>query len=305
MMESRGRVYVFGGAGFLGKAFCRAWPGAVPCDSTERLRRAGLSGVEFNFGVDSPVQLPCGSGDQAVIFSWRGYPAAHDADPVGKLSQNLSCTLELVSWLASGGVEGIFYASTGGAIYGNAGAAAVKETAATNPVGFYGIGKATAEMYVRKLCREAGLRHMVFRIGNAYGADQIHDNLSVGFVAKAVQCALTGVPLEIWGDGATRRDYIHAGDVAAGFAAAILKPGVGSGIYNLGSGAGVTNLEVVQLVEEVLGYKMELVFREARPFDVATICLDCSSFHRAAGWAPERRLADGILEMAKAVRAGG
>jgi len=297
-------VYVFGGAGFLGKAFCRAWPGSVPCDSAERLTRAGLHGVEFDFGVDSPAKLPCGRGDQAVIFSWRGYPAAHDSNPVGKLSLNLSCTLELVSWLASSGVEGVFYASTGGAIYGNAGAEAVNETTAINPVGFYGIGKATAEMYVRKLCRESGLRHMIFRIGNAYGPDQIRDNLSVGFVAKAVQCALTGAPLEIWGDGSTRRDYIHAEDVAAGFAAAIRNPGVDSGVYNLASGAAVTNLEVVQMAEEVLGRKVDMVFRTARPFDVARICLDCSSFHRAVGWMPQRSMADGIGEMAKAVGIG-
>jgi len=304
MMGNGGRVYVFGGAGFLGKAFCRAWPGSVPCDSAERLTRAGLHGVEFDFGVDSPMQLPCGRGDQAVIFSWRGYPAAHDSNPVGKLSLNLSCTLELVSWLASSGVEGVFYASTGGAIYGNAGAEAVNETTAINPVGFYGIGKATAEMYVRKICRESGLRHMIFRIGNAYGPDQIRDNLSVGFVAKVVQCALSGARLEIWGDGSTQRDYIHAEDVATGFAAAIRNPEVDSGVYNLASGAAVTNLEVVRLVEMVLGCKVEIVFRTARPFDVASICLDCSTFHRVAGWVPEQSMADGIREMSKVLGSG-
>jgi UDP-glucose 4-epimerase len=291
------KIYVFGGGGFLGKAFCRVWPGAVPCDSAERLERAGANGVKFDFGVDRPEALPCGVGDLAVIFSWRGYPAAHDADPVGKLALNLSSTLELVSWLAARRVSGIFYASTGGAVYGNAGLQPVSETMATNPVGFYGIGKATAEMYVRKVCRESGVRHMVFRIGNAYGIDQIRDNLSVGFIAKAVQCALTGNVLEIWGDGSTRRDYIHSEDVAAGFASAIRNPEVPSGIYNLGSGVAISNIEVVKIVERVLSRKVNVVFRSARPFDVEGICLDCSALRQASGWKEKYSMEDGIREM--------
>ena len=295
------KIYVFGGSGFLGKAFCRACPDAVPCDSPGRLARSGLSGVEFDFGFDSPASLPCGKGDSVVIFSWRGYPAAHDADPVGKLALNLSSTLELVSWLSARRVGGFFYASTGGAVYGNAGLQPVSETMATNPVGFYGIGKATAEMYVRKVCRESGVRHMVFRIGNAYGIDQIRDNLSVGFIAKAVQCALTGNALEIWGDGSTRRDYIHADDVATGFASGIRNPGVPSGIYNLGSGVAISNMEVVKIVERVLGRKVNVVFRSARPFDVDGICLDCSALRKASGWKDKYSMEDGIREMAVAL----
>jgi hypothetical protein len=76
MNKKSNQVYVFGGAGFLGKAFRRACPEAVPCDSADRLARAGMRGVEFDFGVDQPEGLPCGEGDLAVVFSWRGYPAA-------------------------------------------------------------------------------------------------------------------------------------------------------------------------------------------------------------------------------------
>jgi len=296
-----GRIYVFGGAGFLGKAFCRACPDAVPCDSLERLARSGLSGIEFDFGFDSPASLPCGGGDSAVIFSWRGYPAAHDADPVGKLSLNLSRTLELVSWLAKRGVDGIFYASTGGAVYGNAGAAPVSESTVLNPMGFYGIGKATAEMYVIKVCHEFGVRHVVFRIGNAHGVDQIRNSLSVGFVAKAVQAALLGESLEIWGAGQNRRDYIHAEDVAGGFLKAIENGRIPSGVYNLGSGKSFSNLEIVEKVEQVLRKKVEVVFKEARAFDVGGICLDCSKFRAASGWEPRWSLENGIREMADCI----
>jgi UDP-glucose 4-epimerase len=291
-------IYVFGGGGFLGKAFCRACSDAVPCDSAERLERAGTNGVKFDFGVDRSEALPCGAGDFAVIFSWRGYPAAHDADPVGKLALNLSSTLELVSCLAARRVGGIFYASTGGAVYGNAGLQPVSETMAPSPIGFYGIGKATAEMYVRKICYEFGVRHVVFRIGNAYGVDQIRDDLSVGFIARAVRSAVLGESLEIWGDGQNRRDYIHADDVALGFMHAIENLKIPSGIYNLGSGKSFSNLEIVHQVEQALCKKVDVVFKEARAFDVGGICLDCSKFQDAGTWEPKWNLVKGIREMA-------
>lgn len=303
-MNTQGKIYVFGGAGFLGKAFCRACPEAVPCDSADRLARAGMRGVEFDFGVDRPEGLPCSEGDSAVIFSWRGYPAAHDADPVGKLALNLSSTLELVSFLARCRVGGIFYASTGGAVYGNAGFEPVSEVVALNPVGFYGIGKATAEMYVRKVCGESNIRHMVFRIGNAYGIDQIRDNLSVGFIAKAFQCAPTGNTLEIWGGGQNRRDYIHADDVAGGFLKAIVNCRIPSGVYNLGSGKSFSNLEIVDKVEKLLGGNVDVVFKDARAFDVGGICLDCSKFQKASGWEPRLSLEHGIREMAEILNHG-
>ncbi len=303
-LKMSGKIYVFGGAGFLGKAFCRACPEAVACDSKERLARAGLSGFEFDFGFDNPSDLPFVRGDSAVIFSWRGYPAAHDADPVGKLSQNLNHTLELVEFLTNRGVSQIFYASTGGAVYGNAGALPVCENIAVNPVGFYGIGKATAEMYVRKVCNEFGVRHVVFRIGNAYGVDQIRDDLSVGFVAKAVAATVLGRSLEIWGDGLNKRDYIHADDVIGGFLKAIENPTIPSGIYKLGSGKSLSNLEVVGLVERVVGKKVEVVFKDVRAFDVAGICLDCSKFQEASGWEPRLSLERGIREMAEILNHG-
>jgi hypothetical protein len=48
---------------------------------------------------------------------------------------------------------------------------------------------------------------------------------------------------------------------------------VPSGIYNLGSGVAISNLEVVKIVERVLGRKVNVVFRSARPFDVDGICI--------------------------------
>lgn len=207
-----GRVLVIGGGGFLGRVFCRRMAEratVVACDSEARLARledARIGKQRYDYGHDAPEAIGCEPGDTAVIFSWRGYPAAHEKEPLRHLNLNLDHTLSLVNMLARRGVARVLYASTGGAVYGHCGGALVTEDTKPEPVGFYGIGKLAAEMYVRKAAAEAGCDYAIMRIGNAYGAGQLEDNLSVGFVARAVQCAVRGEALEVWGADEIYRD---------------------------------------------------------------------------------------------------
>jgi len=298
LRQNNATTFAFGGAGFLGKAFMRKMPDAVVCDSVKRLNRAQLNGIEFDFGTGQLAELPCGVGDNAVIFSWRGYPAAHEEDPVGKLSLNLSSTLELISFLAHRGVGHVLYASSGGTVYGQAGAEPVSESVALQPIGFYGIGKATAEMYVRKVCQTFGIRFTILRIANAYGLDQLRDKLSVGLVARTVIAAKTAKPLQIWGNGSNKRDYISADDVAAAFVSAITSDTMSSGVYNVGTGTTHSNSQIVTLVEEVLGRRVNIEWYPARHFDVGEVCLDCSALRSATRWAPQAKLEAMVCEMA-------
>jgi len=298
------RVFVIGAGGFLGGEFLSRINGAfevVACDSSERLQSNGLNGIEYDFGNTPPEVLPCKRGDTAVIFSWRGYPAAHESDPVGKLSLNLNHTIDLLTWLARCGVSKVLYASSGGAIYGNVDYAPVSESVVPNPIGFYGIGKATAEMYVRKICLEHGVRHLIFRIGNAYGPEQLRKNLSVGLLAKAVAAAKTGSQIQIWGARDNRRDYIHAEDVARGFLAGLECSLLESGVYNLGSGEALSISDLIVLVQTTLGARIDVLNQPGRSFDVGSICLDCSKFQRATNWQTTWSLRDGILQLAKLV----
>ena len=297
------RIFVIGGAGFLGRASCnrlRSTNNIVVCDSPQRLRSLetfGLMTVDYDFGQDPTYKIACEPGDIAVIFSWRGYPEAHEQDPVGKLSLNLDHTLKLVRWLVDRGVSEVIYASSGGAVYGNCGWEPVKEDAALNPVGFYGIGKVTAEMYVRKALSESGARHIILRIGNAYGPGQIANRLSVGLIAKAVLAARTGKPLEVWGSGENRRDYIHVEDIATAVRSVIETPQLPAGAYNVGTAKSVSTKEVITLVERTLGLKVPLVERAKRGFDVGNICLNTTAIRVETGWEPEWTIEQGIMQM--------
>lgn len=305
------RILVIGGGGFLGRVFCRRIAPShhvIVCDSRARLERTELRGIQktaFDFGQDEPDRIPCLPGDCVVIFSWRGYPAEHEKNPLAYLNLNLEHTLSLVQNLARRGAEDFLYASSGGAVYGDTCGGPVAETVTPEPIGFYGIGKLVAEMYVRKIVAETNARHLVFRIGNAYGPEQLADNLSVGFVARAVQAAHTGETLSIWGGGETRRDYVHARDVAEAIAQAMDSPQVKSGTYNVGSGMAWSGREIIDLVERTLGLAVRVENQASRHFDVQSICLDASALRAATGWSPSWTLPEGILDIYAALVGGG
>ena len=122
-----GRILVIGGGGFLGRVFCRqlaARAEVVAFDSVARLARLGgleIARRRYEYGLDEPDVIDCRPGDRAVIFSWRGYPAAHELEPLRHLSLNLEHTLALAASLIRRGIGRIVYASTGGAVYGHCG----------------------------------------------------------------------------------------------------------------------------------------------------------------------------------------
>jgi len=178
------------------------------------------------------------------------------------------------------------------------GDAPVTEDAKPDPVGFYGIGKLAAEMYVRKSATEAGCDYAIMRIGNAYGPGQLEDNLSMGFVARAVETALQGGELEVWGADEIYRDYIHAEDVAEAFRLAAECPAAMSGIYNVGQGLALSNSEVISVVERALGKTVKVIDLPRRPFDVRRIGLYSAALQQRVGWRPAVSLAEGVAAMA-------
>jgi UDP-glucose 4-epimerase len=304
-----GRVLVIGGGGFLGRVFCRRMAqhaAVVACDSMERLARlenGKIVKAVYNYGLDSPQVIACEPGDTAVIFSWRGYPAAHEGDPLRYLSVNLQHTLDLITRLLGCGAKRIIYASTGGAVYGHCGDVAVTEDVNPEPVGFYGIGKLTAEAYVRKTALEAGASFAVLRIGNAYGPGQLEDKLTVGLVARAVYSALSGEKMELWGADDIYRDYVHADDVASAFVAAVQTSTLPSGTYNVGCGVSYSGRQIVKKVEEVAGRPVRIIEKPPREFDVRRISLDTAKFRAETTWKPCFPLAEGVADLLRA--AGG
>jgi CDP-paratose 2-epimerase len=153
----------------------------------------------------------------------------------------------------------------------------------------YGCSKGAADQYVRDYARIYGLHTVVFRMSCIAGARQF-GNEDQGWVAHFLYSALRGAPITIYGNGKQVRDILCVDDLVRAFDAARQLPAAPDGrIYNLGGGLSnaVSLLELIGLVEEVTGRKLEIQHDQPRPGDQMYYVTDYSRFQSDTGWAPK------------------
>jgi len=185
--------------------------------------------------------------------------------------------------------------SSGGTVYGHSQYLPIDEAHSNDPVSPYGISKLVAEKYALFFHRMEGLPVVVVRPSNPYGVGQIGQNQQ-GFIGAAIHALVKGTPLEVYGERGTIRDYIYITDLASGMVAALEK-GLTGETYNIGTGVGHDNIQVLALVEEVLsgvGKDLQVIHKNARPFDVQANVLDARKLGGISGWTPIFGLRQGI-----------
>ncbi|MGK9148856.1 NAD-dependent epimerase/dehydratase family protein [Plantibacter flavus] len=203
-------------------------------------------------------------------------PATAQDDPTLDIRTNVAQTVELLESCAAAGVGHVYFASTGGAIYGAQGRSEYVETDRTLPVSPYAIGKLTIENYLRYFQAVRGLRSTALRISNPYGTRQ-HKNKKQGLIPIALRQISLGEPVVKFGDGSMVRDYIFVNDVVRMISQMIGRPHEHD-VYNLGSGQGFTVTEVFDSLRRVTGVDFA---EEARPVPVTfvdRVVLDISRY---------------------------
>jgi len=93
-------------------------------------------------------------------------------------------------------------------------------------------------------------------------------------------------------DGTGVRDYIHVVDLAKGHVSAMKKRKLGVSIYNLGTGYGVSVLELVHTFESVNNVSIPYKIVNRRTGDLATVYADVSKANRDLGWNATKTLED-------------
>jgi UDP-glucose 4-epimerase len=143
---------------------------------------------------------------------------------------------------------------------------------------------------------------VIVRPGNAYGEEQ-RPLAGQGFISTAIHLAAKGSEVEIYGAEGTVRDYIHVSDVAAGIVAA-LENGLPGEIYNIGTGEGSTNLDVLKAIEPLAlraGLAVRTTHSAARKFDVQANVLNSAKLRAISDWRPSVLLRDGVARVWHAV----
>lgn len=97
-------------------------------------------------------------------------------------------------------------------------------------------------------------------------------------------------------DGTGVCDYIHVVDLANGHVAALNNLRVGANFYNLGTGRGVSVLEMIKTFEATTGQPIPYEVVARRPGDVATNYADCTKANKELNWQAKKSLADACTD---------
>ena len=230
------------------------------------------------------------------------------AEPLKYYRNNLLSFLNVVELMCDFGRPNILFSSSC-TVYGEPDAQPVTEQTprkpATSP---YGNTKQISEDILRDaVAAHPGLRGIALRYFNPIGAhasgligenpNGIPNNLMPYItqvaVGKLKQLTIFGDTYDT-PDGTGVRDYIHVMDLAEGHLAALgyAEAHAGCEVFNLGTGKGVSVLEMVNTFSSVNGVEVPYIIGERRAGDLATVYADPAKAEQVLGWHAKRTVAD-------------
>ena len=288
-MNNITKVLITGGAGFIGSQVARACLQAgnevIVVDDFSQGKRSRLPEGVHIYEADI-----CNQERLAAIFTEaRPSVVSHHAalvsvresyeQPEPYWRVNLQGTVNVHEAASEAGVRKLIYASSGGAIYGEAQELPIPESAPANPISPYGESKLAAEKMLGG--RDGNMETVVLRYGNVYGPgqDALQNNGVIAIFSHALQ---QGKQPLIFGDGSQTRDYVHVRDVVDANLAA-LKPGR-KGIYNIGTGVGSALLDVYLRIARSLRVATLPLFLPQNQYEVEHNVLDVRLAGERLGW---------------------
>jgi len=302
-MSKEKSTLLIGGAGFIGShlAPLLAENGqAVQVLGRNSFTQSMLPSAQYIQGDFSDTALLedlVKRNDEVVHLAYATVPNTSFNDPLLDLNQNLPPALRLMQ-LCAKHQKRLILLSSGGAVYGQAQTAFIAEGHPTHPISPYGVTKLTIEQYAYLFSQSHGLDYVCLRPGNPYGLGQIPFK-GQGFIATALALIAQRKPVQVFGETGTIRDYIEIEDLAKGIFAA-MSHGQPSQIYNIGSGIGRSNLDILNTLRPILakrGFDIQIEQLPARPFDVAANVLDSSKLTQISGWKPQIDFEDGLARL--------
>lgn len=212
------------------------------------------------------------------------------ADPLDDATINILGLLNLVEGARSAGTRALIFASTGGAIYGEADLVPTPEDYPAHPLSPYGVAKLSSELYLEYYRQVHGLQYVALRLANVYGPRQDPFG-EAGVVAIFSERMLRGEQPVINGDGLNTRDYIYVDDVVDATMLAIGHRG--SGVFNVGTGIETTVNEIFHRLRHLTGADVEEIHGPPKAGEQRRSALDCRRL-RALGWTAKVDLDEGL-----------
>lgn len=314
-------VLVTGGAGYIGSHIVsdlrKSNYKVVVFDNLKTGFKESVVGSEFFLGDirnRKDIKKVFKKHDIHAVFHLAALanPRESMKNPQEYFEVNVAGTLKLLKAIVEYKIPHLVYSSSCG-VYGQPKKLPVTENASIQPQSVYGETKYLAEKMVTEHGKTHDINTISLRYFNVAGAHPSKDLGEAGqeafrIVPKACFTALgkqrdfvlngDNFPTP---DGTCIRDYVHVMDVVNLHMLILKKYSSGkklSAIFNVGSGLGVSNMEVVSMVKKVSGVKFPVAISSREKGDPAEVVSDISKIRKELGWKPKNSKMGNIIRSA-------
>lgn len=294
---------VVGASGYIGSAIAASFEreGHKVLGVGGPFSLKGRSGFSYAEGLYTAIQQDLADVDVVVYAAGRVVPSTSisaneairlDALPLGELLESLGRLKSQPAFV---------FIATAGAIYGSTPDGTVlTEASPPAPVSVYGLVRSLMEQMVEHARRIRQVRGVILRPSNIYGPGQ-RVNGPAAFIVRALNAAATGVPMELWGTGQQRKDFLFIDDLVDAVSHAVTyarrdSTWDGPSVFNICRGESASLLEVLSLIREVSGKEVPYRTIEARSTDVQRVELSAELAARVLDWHARTDLRAGLAK---------
>lgn len=218
-------------------------------------------------------------------------------DPVGYTLSNIVGTARILDFAASTGIERVVIASSS-SVYGWRDKGPFRETDPTDmPESPYAATKKAMETLAMGMHKATGLNMALLRYFTVFGP-RVRPDLAMSKFTLNIH---RGLPITVFGDGSSQRDYTFIDDVVAANIAAMHRI-KGFEIINIGTGRPVNLMDMIDTIANILGKRPKIEFAPDQPGDVPRTWADITKARNLLGYSPAigfeeavRRTADYLL----------
>ena len=312
------RALVTGAAGFIGSHLSAALldSGAsvagIDCFTdyySRAIKEANLGNVKgrpgFSFveaalqDVDLPALLTGVThifhlaGQAGVRKSWGG-----DFDVY--IRDNIQATQRLLEAIARMPIQKYVYSSSS-SVYGNHVPLPMREDTYLQPLSPYGVTKLAGEHLGNLYCANHGVPAVSLRYFTVYGPRQRPDMAFQRFLTAARD----GTPITMYGDGEQTRDFTYIANVVDGVLRACESAQAAGEVINVATGRRISLNELLRVMNQIVGTRLEPIYLEARVGDVRDSQADISKARALLGYEPAIGLEEGLQHTLDWCRSAG
>ncbi len=300
------RVFVTGGAGFIGSNFIRylleTWKDFSIVNYDKLTYAGNLANLESVAGNPNyefvkgdicdaaAVETAMRSCDAVIHFAAESHVDRSIYEPAPVIQTNVTGTFVLLEVARKISISRFVHVSTD-EVYGDIPSEVfADEHFPLQPSSPYSASKAASDLLVRSYVRTYRFPAVITRSSNNYGPYQFPEK----FLPLMITNALSDKALPVYGDGKQQRDWLHVEDNCRGILSVLEKGKIGE-VYNIGGLDLDENLTLVRRILHLTGRPESLVsYVEDRPGHDRRYALNCRKIETELGWSPTISLEDGL-----------